>query len=264
MNISFNRVKLESALLGASDIFREKIIEVYIELKKRYAKSFYSDEYDSVGLSSGKFCELVFRLLEFEIFQKYTPFEKHIPNFPNDLNRLIQSPSASANDSIRVIIPRALLLIYTLRNKRGIGHIGGDVHANAIDIGTIVKTADWIICELIRIYHNLPITEAQLIVDSLNIKLLPDIWSIGNTKRVLRDGLNYSEKTLLLLYNELDNSATLKELFDWTEYSSLSVYKSKVIQALHKEKLVEFNSLKSIVSISPKGILKIENIITKQ
>ncbi|MGE0635937.1 MAG: hypothetical protein AB7G44_06895 [Bacteroidia bacterium] len=263
MNISYNKTKLETALLGINETFREKIIDVYIELKKRYAKSFFSDEYDTVGISSGKFCEYVFRFLEFEIFKKYTPFENHISNFPNELNKLTQAPSASANESLRVIIPRALLLIYTLRNKRGIGHIGGDVQANEIDIATIVKNTDWVICELIRIYHNLRLEEAQLIVNSLNIKILPDIWHVDGKKRILKDGLSFSEKTLLLLYNELDNSANLKDLFSWIEYSSLSMFKSKVIQNLHKDKLVELDSKTLNVTISPKGIQSIETLLTK-
>lgn len=263
MNISYNKSKLESALMGINDAFRDKIIDVYIELKKRYAKSFFSDEYDAVGISSGKFCEYVYRFLEFEIFKKYTPFDKHISNFPNELNKLTQAPSTSANESIRVIIPRALLLVYTLRNKRGIGHIGGDVHANEIDIATIVKNTDWVVCELIRIYHNLSLEEAQLIVNSLNIKMLPDIWNIDGKKRILKVGLSFSEKTLLLLYNELDNSANIKDLFNWAEYSSLSMYKSKIIKTLHKEKLVEFDEKSLIVTISPKGIHNIETLLIK-
>jgi hypothetical protein len=263
MNISFNKTKLESALLGVNDVFRDKIIDVYIELKQRYTKSFFSDEYDSVGISSGKFCEYVFRFLEYEILKKYTPFDKHISNFPNELNKLTQAPSASANESLRVIIPRALLLIYTLRNKRGIGHIGGDVQANEIDIASIVKITDWVICELIRIYHNLRLEEAQLIVNSLNIKMLPDIWNIDGKKRVLKDGLSFSEKTLLLLYNELDNTANLKDLFKWTEYSSLSMFKSKIIHALHKDKLIEFDNNTLNITISPKGIQHIETLLTK-
>lgn len=263
MNISYNSKKLDLAIAGLNDIFRDKIKDSYVELKKRYAKSFYSDEYDAVGISSGKFCEIVFRFIEFEIFARYTPFDKHIPNFANEVAKIIQAPSNSANESVRVIIPRALLLIYTLRNKRGIGHVGGDVHANLIDIGTIVKISDWVICELIRIYHKLPLSEAQLIVDSLNMKLLPDIWVISNNKRVLRDGLNYREKTLLLLYNEIDNKATLKKLFEWTEYSSLSMYKTRVISPLHKAKLIEFDENTTNVIISPKGIIEAEYTLNK-
>lgn len=263
MNISFNSEKLTTALSGIDVQFRDKIILTFIELKKRYVKSFYNDEYDAVGLSAGKFCEFIFRFLEYEITSSYTPFDKHIINFPNELSKLTQSPASQGNESIRIIIPRALLLIYTLRNKRGIGHIGGDIQANSIDIATILKVVDWVICELIRIYHNLSLIEAQLIIDSLNLKIIPDVWHVDGKKRIIKEGLTFSQKTLILLYNELDNKATLKELYEWTEYSSQSMYKSKIIIPLHKNKLIEFDSKNSIINISPKGILEAEKILLK-
>lgn len=261
MNISFNKAELEKALSGISSPFKILIIDIFIEIKKRHLRSYYNDEFDAVGISAGKFCETVFRFLQHEIFGSYIPFEKHIPNFPAELNKIIQSPSANGIDSIRIIIPRALILIYTLRNKRGIGHVGGDIVANQIDIATIVKNIDWVVCELIRIYHNLSITEAQLVINSLNLKMLPDIWNLDNKKRVIRDGLTYSDKVLLILYNELDNKATLKELFQWTEYSSYSMFKSKVIEPLHKKNLIDYDKNSQLILISPKGLVQAEQIV---
>lgn len=261
MNISFDKTKLVNALLGIDEEFRTNIIDTYIELKKRYVKSFFNDEYDAVGLSSGKFCEIVFRFLENEIYKRHTPFDKHISNFPTEINKLSQAPSTQGNESVRVIIPRALVFIYTLRNKRGIGHIGGEIEANSIDIGTIVKSIDWVMCELIRLYHKLNLSEAQNIIDSLNLKMLPEIWNVNGNRRVIKSGLTFSQKVLILLYNELDNKASIKELFEWTEYSSASMFKSKIILPLHKEKLLEFNSKTLEVVISPKGIATAEEIL---
>ena len=261
MNILFDKSKLVNSLLGIDEVFRTKIIDTYIELKKRHVKSFFNDEYDSVGLSSGKFCEIIFRFLENEVLKKYTPFDKHISNFPAELNKITQSASGQGNESLRVIIPRALVFIYTLRNKRGIGHIGGEIEANSIDIGTIVKSADWVICELIRLYHKLSLDEAQLVIDSLNMKMLPEIWKVDNNRRVIKSGLTFRQKVLILLYNELANKASLKELYDWTEYSNISMFKSKVIMPLHKDKFIEFNIKTLEVTISPKGIVEVEVII---
>lgn len=261
MNISFNQEKIESALSGINSDFRHKITYTYIELKKRYVKSFYNHEFDAVGLSSGKFCEIIFRFLENEISGKFTPFDEHISNFPAAINKLTQEPASKANESIRVIIPRALVFIYTLRNKRGIGHVGGEIIANSTDISTIMKSIDWIVCELIRLYHKLSILEAQQVIDSLNMKILPDIWDVNGSKRVIREGLNYSQKVIILLYNEIDNSATIQELLAWTEYSSPSMFKSKVIMKLHKEKMIEFNKSNGEVYISPKGINYAESIL---
>jgi len=264
MNISFNKEKLENSLSKVNSDFREKIIDTYIELKKRYVRSFYSQEFDTVGLSSGKFCEILFRFLENEIFGSYTPFDKHISNFPAAVNNLSQTPASQGNESIRVIVPRALIFIYTLRNKRGIGHVGGGIVANSTDISTIIKSIDWIVCELIRLYHNLSLEEAQLIIDSLNIKILPDIWNVNGTRRVIREGLNYSQKVIILLYNENNNKANIKELLEWTEYSSPSIFKSKVIMKLHKEKLIEFTKSNGEVHISPIGINYAETILYRE
>nr|WP_320037994.1 hypothetical protein [uncultured Bacteroides sp.] len=263
MNISLDKTKLISALANIQDDFRESIIDIYIELKKRHLKSFYSDEFDAVGISSGKLCETIFRFIEHELTGKYTPFNAHISNFPAKVDKLTQLPVANGNESIRVTIPRALNFIYTLRNKRGIGHIGGDIDANAIDISTIVKNADWIICELIRLYHNLPMIEAQQIVYSLNIKVIPDIWHIDGNRRIIKDGLTHKQKVLLLLYNELDNKASIDDLYRWTEYSNISLFKSRVIVPLHKERLIEYNSSSLYITISPKGISETEILIAK-
>lgn len=264
MNITFDKSKLTDSLQGIDEGFRTKIIDVYVELKKRYVKSFFNDEYDAVGLSSGKFCETVFRFLENEIFKKYTPFDKHISNFAAEVNKLTQAPSTNGNESVRIIIPRALIFIYTLRNKRGIGHVGGEIEANSIDIGTIVKSIDWVVCELIRLYHNLSLNEAQNIVDSLNMKILPDIWNVDGNRRIIKNGLTYSQKVLILLYNELDNKASFNELFEWSEYSSRSMFKSKIISTLHKEKLIEYNAIKQEITISPKGINEAEILLLKE
>jgi hypothetical protein len=261
MNISYDKSKLTNSLLGIDEEFRDKIIDTYIELKKRYVKSFFSDEYDSVGISSGKFCEIVFRLLEKEVLNKYTPFDKHISNFPAEINKITLAPSSQGSESLRVIIPRALVFIYTLRNKRGIGHVGGDIEANSIDISTIVKSIDWVICELIRLYHKLTLSEAQSVVDSLNIKTLPEIWNINGNRRVTKTNLTSGQKVLVLLYNELDNKAAFKDLFNWIEYSNISMFKSKIILPLHKERSIEFNPKTLEVVISPKGISDAEAIL---
>lgn len=261
MNISFDKAKLVNSLSGIDEEFRTKIIDSYIELKRRHVKSFFNDEHDAVGLSSGKFCEIVFRFLEKSIFDRYTPFDKHISNFPVEINKIIQAPSTQGNESLRVIIPRALVFIYTLRNKRGIGHVGGEIEANAIDISTIVKSVDWVVCELIRLYHNLTLTEAKYVIDSLNVKIIPEIWNVNGNRRIIKNGLTFAQKVLVILYNELDNKASIKDLFTWTEYSSSSIFKSKVILPLHKDKLVDFNSKTLEVVISPKGINEAEKIL---
>ncbi|HEY0298618.1 MAG TPA: hypothetical protein VGB84_05295 [Arachidicoccus sp.] len=176
----------------------------------------------------------------------------------SELNKLEQLPKNSGHESLRILIPRAILLIYTLRNKRGIGHVGGDIEANGIDLSTIIKLSDWIIAELIRMFHNLSFEEAQGIVDSINAKEIPTVWEINGKKRVLRKGLDYKEKILLLLYSDINNSCAVEDLFEWTEYSNPSLFKSKVLLSMHKDNLIEYDTEIEFAHLSPIGIQYVE------
>lgn len=262
MSTTNNSDILNLALGNIDKRFREKVITLYLELKHRINKSVHNNEYDAAGLSSGKFCETIFRFLEFELRAgAYTPFNKHINNMTAELAKFELIPKAIGNESLRVIIPRALSLIYTLRNKRGIGHVGGDVEANEIDLTTIVKNADWIIIELIRIYHKLSLEEAQSLVNSINSKSIPDVWEINGKKRILKRGLEYKEKVLLLTYTDIDNGVALEDMFSWTEHSNLSMFKSSVLMPLHKVGLIEFDRELNYIHLSPIGIKEVEEKI---
>src|SRR5260370_26470617 len=98
--------------------------------------------------SAGKLCETVVRLIQQELSGTFTPFGQQINNMPVECENFAKTPKTSGNDSLRLVLPKAISLVYTLRNKRGIGHVGGDVDANAIDGVTIAGVCDWIVCEL--------------------------------------------------------------------------------------------------------------------
>jgi len=95
------------------------------------------------------------------------------------------------------------------------------VEADVIDIATMARCADWIVCELIRINHGLSLEEAQDIVDSLAVRQLTTIWEVGGKKRVLKPGLSAKDQSLLLLYSCPDSSVAIEDLCEWVEYSNL-------------------------------------------
>ena len=249
---------LESALANIPKKFCSRVLKEYRAVKKRYSKSLYDAEFDVTGLSTGKFVETVLRLLQYELTGTSMPFGSHIPNLPDECRKLIQLPKTAGNESLRIIIPRALVFLYTLRGKRGIGHVGGDVEANGIDMATIVRTCDWIICELIRIYHGLSLEEAQALVDVISVRNIPEIWEVGGKKRVLRTNLNARQKTLLLAYTDVSAGTLVEDLFAWVEYSNLSMFKGAVLKPLHKEKLIEYDAETEAIFISPLGVQEVE------
>ena len=246
---------LDSALASVPDIFRGRLISAYLDLKKGYAES----RYDTAGLAAGRLCEVALRLLQHRILKTFTPFGNKINNFASECRTLIAAPITSGNESERVILPRALVFLYTMRNKRGIGHVGGDVDANAIDMATIARLSDWIVCELIRVHHGMSLEEAQDIVDGISIRQLPVIWEVAGKKRVLRQDLKVKDQALLLLYSSQDAAVLIEDLCDWIEYSNPGMFKSKIIRKLHKDRLLEFDEDSESIIISPKGAAYVED-----
>lgn len=155
MNIQVESSILENALANLPKQFRSRLISSYLSVKKGHLEA----KYETSGLSAGKFCEVVIRLLQNEVTGSNTPFGKPVPNMADECRKIITTQNKTVSESIKIVIPRALIFLYTMRNKRGIGHIGGDIDANRIDGETINRTADWILCELIRLYHKMPIEE---------------------------------------------------------------------------------------------------------
>lgn len=255
---------LDAALATVPKQFRSRVVTSYMELKKRFQEARYDSAWDTSGLSAGKFCESILRTLQHHLTGTSIPFGKHIPNFADECRKLIVLPNSAGLESLRVIIPRALVFLYTLRGKRGVGHVGGDVEANEIDATVTLRTCDWIICELVRIFHGLSLEEAHGVVDALTQRILPEIWSVAGKKRVLRKGLSYKQQTLLLLYSETESGVPSEDLFSWTDHSHAATFRRDVLAALHKERLVEYDKENELVHISPLGVRDVEdNILAK-
>lgn len=247
---------LNNALKGIDKNIRKRLVESYIDLKRNLAES----RHEAAGLNAGKLCEAAIRHLQVRAFGSSTAFGKKIPNFADECRKVISAPSgANITESEKTILPRALVFLYTMRNKRGIGHVGGDVDPNAIDGALIGRTSDWIVCELIRVHHNLSLEEAQDLVDGLAVRQLPDVWEVAGKKRVLRDGLAAKDQLLLLMYSCKDQTVLTEDLVSWVEYSNPAVLRSRILGALHKQRFVEWDRESEFVTLSPKGAKYVED-----
>jgi hypothetical protein len=122
----------------------------------------------------------------------------------------------------------------------------------------MAKTADWIVCELIRINHGLSLEEAQDIVDGISVRQLPTIWEVSGKKRVLKEGLKAKDQALLLLYSSQNSAVLLEDLCEWIEYSNPRMFKSAIIRELHKQRFLEFDQESESIILSPKGVEYVE------
>jgi hypothetical protein len=248
---------LDSALAGVDKNFRHRLIDAYLTVKQAFAEG----QYDTCGLRSGKFCEVVLRILQQELTGSFTPFGTKLPNFTDECRKLEKTPKTAGPETLRLIIPRAIDYVYTLRNKRDIGHVGGDVDANETDAALCVRALDWCIAELIRVFHSLSLEDAQELIDSLAVRQFPVVWHVGGVKRVLKTGLSLKDQTLYLLYSDRHTAVPTEDLVSWVEVKRASDFKSRVLIPMHKGRLIEYDRLTETVVLSPTGADAAEQLL---
>jgi hypothetical protein len=149
-------------------------------------------------------------------------------------------------------------------NKRDIGHVGGDVDANETDAAACTRSIDWCVAELIRIFHNLSIEEAQELIDSIVARQLPLIWEVAGVKRVLRPDLSLKDQTLCLLYSDPHTAVTTEDLALWIDVKRISDYKARVLAPLHRDRLAYYDRSTETVSLSPTGAEAAERLLRTQ
>jgi hypothetical protein len=248
---------LEAALHGLPDIFRTKIVSNYLSVRDAFA----SGDNDTTGLRSGVFAEILLRLLQERLTGTHTPFGSRLPTFDAECLRLQNLPTTSGHESLRLVIPRALVFLYTIRNKRGIGHAGGEVEANSIDAATCVRICDWCLCELMRMYHRLSLEEAQALLDAIAVRTVPAVWLVNGRRRVLDTSLDYRSQALLLLYSSHESAVLEEDLRDWIEYPTPARFRERVLGPLHSARLVDWDRDSGSVSLSPIGAEQVETRI---
>jgi hypothetical protein len=120
-----------------------------------------------------------------------------------------------------------------------------------MDASAVLAMASWVMAELVRVYHDLPIAEAQQAVDTFVERRLPVVWTDGNIRRVLNPNLSLKDQIMLLIAS-CSASVNMDELFKWTDYKNRAHF-NRILRTLHKTRFVELNEKSGTVLILPPG-----------
>src|ERR1700726_5096814 len=90
----------------------DELMEAYSEAKK----NFYFGGLRLSAVEGGRFCEAAFRMLQLRTTGTFTPLGKQLKT-DRLMEELENLPTGSHPDSIRLHIPRALRMIYDVRNN---------------------------------------------------------------------------------------------------------------------------------------------------
>ena len=241
-------------VLGSLPVgLRGPLLGEYQEIVRNYTAGRWTPS----ELSGGKFCEIVFTVLEGYAAGYYSQSPQKPRDFVRACRKLEQNSHVPR--SFQILIPRILPAIYEVRNNRGVGHSGGEVDSNLMDATFVVNNSSWVLAELIRVYHNVSVDEAQAIVETLTQRRVPLIWEGTSVRRVLDPKLNLRCQILALLATSSGRIAT-SDLLLWTEYQNHTYFK-KLLRDMHSQRLLELSDNDECVEILPPGDAEAAEII---
>lgn len=201
------RVRQGFLLAGVPSELVDEVLTAFAEAKRR----FYRDDLRPSEIEGGRFSEAVFRVLQWATVNAYEPIGRTLPSVDKMITTL---ENARAAESIRLHIPRTLRLIYDVRNKRDVAHLGDGIDPNQQDATLVVHNMEWVLAELVRLFHNVSPTEAHGMIADLVSKDVPLVQVFSGFPRILKQ-LTASDHFLVLLYWRGSEGATLAELSSW-------------------------------------------------
>lgn len=224
----------------------DDVLDAYVEAKRR----FHIGDHRPQAVEGGRFSEAVFRLLQHAAGLTVTPVGKTLPTVDSLLLQL--QSSSSKLDSVRLHIPRTLRLIYDIRNKRNAAHLADGIDPNIQDATLVIGNVDWVLAELVRIYHGVSPNEAQETIADLVKKEVPAIQEIEGQPVILTD-MQPRDRAVLMLYRAGTRGASLDELARWLRTPRKADLKKR-LGTLDRDKLVLLHPNTKLYYITDKGV----------
>lgn len=228
----------------------EEVLDSYIETKRR----FHLGDHRPQAVEGGRFSEGVFRMLQHATSGRFTALGRTLPTVDKLLTTF--ENASGEPDAIRLHIPRTLKLIYDVRNKRDAAHLGDGIDPNLQDATLVVGNIDWVLAELVRLYHDVSADEAQKIIETLVTKEVPAVQEIAGQPVILKD-LQPREQALLLLYRAGAQGATLTDLAAWLRTDRKDNLKAR-LEKLDDQKLVLDHPTNGRYYLTSKGDAMVE------
>lgn len=238
---------------------RQPLVAAYEEI----ARNFSEHRWEPAELNGGKLCEIVYTIIHGAITGTYPTTPSKPPRLVDACRALEQQPvdpNRVADRSLRILLPRLLPYLYEIRNNRNVGHVGGDVDPNFSDASAVLACSKWIMAELVRIFHQVSLEEAQATVDMMVERKHVLVWEVGELKRILVPAMPKKDQILVLLYS---SSGWLpeKHLRKCMDDRNSTNFRTRFLKPLHRERKIEYDVAGQRTHLSPLGTKDVEDRI---
>lgn len=244
----------EDALAEIPEGLRADLLAAFRQIVRNYREH----RWEPAELNGGKLCEAVYTVVLGNLEGEYAPRSSKPKDMVSACRELERRPSGSR--SMRIQIPRMLTALYEIRNNRGVGHAGGEVDPNHMDATAVLYTSKWLMAELVRALHRLSTVEATELVETLVEREVALIWTMGDKKRVLAQGLTWKRKMLLLLIDEFAEVAET-DLLRWLEHPSAPRLRREVLRPAHRAALIDYDEKIGTIRLLPPGVAAAEALV---
>jgi len=190
-----DRIKAE--LAGHIDV---RIVDEILEHHNVAKTSFRLQDWEKCLVRGGKLGEAVMKAIHFIRIGKVT---KQI-SIESEIGEVAKR--SDLPEPIRLLIPRAIRVLYDHRSKRGGAH--GSFAPNAMDCSLVVAISDWVLSELVRLYCITDPNLAMKFAIGTSSKFIPIVERIEGDYIVLKKRTSARQEIGLILYSRYPERTT--------------------------------------------------------
>lgn len=240
--------------------FAPRLVDGLLNAHAEAKRNYYLGGLRLSEVEGGRFCEAAFRMLQQITSGSFTPLGTPL-NVDHLITLLANIPSGRQPDAIRLHIPRALRLVYDIRNNRDAAHLADGIDPNLQDATLVNSVLDWVLAEFIRLFHHVSANEAHQLVDSIVVRVAPVVQDFNGFLKVLNPDLRASDHCLVLLYQRGSEGATFKELSEWAQPTMREKLK-RTLEGLNNTKaFVHFDGNRYYITHAGQNEVEVRHLI---
>ncbi|MFF4058832.1 hypothetical protein ACFYZ8_23105 [Streptomyces sp. NPDC001668] len=202
---------VQAVLKAAYD---EKLVDELVAAYEEAKRNYYLGGHRLSAVEGGRFCEAAFRMLEDVAKGRHTPLGGNLKT--EELARYLASPATNTlSRSVRHFIPRALRIVYDIRNNRDAAHLADDIDPNLQDATLVVHVLDWVMAEFVRMSKGTSSENARAMVEGLVTRKIPVVQEFGTFPKLLLPGARAGDHVLMVLYHKGPQGVPYAHLLQW-------------------------------------------------